>query len=137
MRRLCFPESAPNVGARPQKKSREYSDESAPRAGVERLLDDEFLLTMFSEPPGTKPREGPHVAAQPYESAPSETRAATMREEAGGPAVRAAPTVWRRAPGAAGEPGGAGGRGWAGGSVTGGRAACLGANARRALRRKR
>ena len=39
----------PNVGSRWQKGSREYSDESEPRAWIDRVLDDEFPLTMFYE----------------------------------------------------------------------------------------
>jgi hypothetical protein len=80
----------PNVGSRWQKGSREFSDESEPRAWIERVLDDEFPLAMFYESLKKKLLEEPasQVAAQPPESAP-----AKRREKAAAPAGRAAPTA--------------------------------------------
>ena len=39
----------PNVGSQWQREGRVYSDEAEPRAWVDRVLDDEFPLSMFYE----------------------------------------------------------------------------------------
>jgi hypothetical protein len=40
---------SPNLGSRWRKGAREYSDESEPRAWIDRVLDDEFPLSLFYE----------------------------------------------------------------------------------------
>ncbi len=39
----------PNVGSQWQREGRVYSDEAEPRAWIDRVLDDEFPLSMFYE----------------------------------------------------------------------------------------
>jgi hypothetical protein len=39
----------PNVNSQWQKEARVFSDEAEPRAWVDRVLDDEFPLSMFYE----------------------------------------------------------------------------------------
>jgi hypothetical protein len=78
----------PNVGSRWQKEGREYSDENDPRAWVDRVLNDEFPLTMFYESLKKKLLDepaAPQAAAQPAESAPAKGRG-----KAAAPAGRAA-----------------------------------------------
>ena len=42
-------EARPNVGSQWQRDGRLYSDEADPRAWIDRVLDDEFPLSMFYE----------------------------------------------------------------------------------------
>ncbi len=39
----------PNVGSQWRREGRVYSDEAEPRAWIDRVLDDEFPLSMFYE----------------------------------------------------------------------------------------
>jgi hypothetical protein len=76
----------PNIGSRWQKESREYSDESDPRAWVDRVLNDEFPLSMFYESLKKKLLDEP--AAAPAVAAPT-----AAQEEAAVPAGRATPAA--------------------------------------------
>ena len=49
----------PNVNSQWQKETRVYSDEAEPRAWVDRVLDDEFPLSMFYESVKKKMAEEP------------------------------------------------------------------------------
>ena len=81
----------PNVGSNWQRESRQYSDESEPRAWIERVLDDEFPLTMFYESLKKKLLdEPPPQAGAPAEGPPPKGAPAGRRRKAAGRATTAA-----------------------------------------------